>query len=324
METTHAATADLLASASSASFRSKEETALSDRRPLSPSLTVLEARDAYLAENGFDTAGYTAATFDVEAFGRRYTFENTRDRKWAIPLHDLHHAATGYGTDLVGEAEVGAFELMGGCRTPIVYGLDIVAVLMGLFIAPVRTIRAFADSRRARALFRQSIAYEELLGMPLGELRAQLGIPREGLSREPRRLHDEREAIRPDALPGAPRQPMWVAAFGAVHGLATSGTVAFELLRGRSLEGVALAGGAARWVGIAVGLLGALLAASSVAARRGSLGGRALFGHAAIGLIVLNVVSVLAFGMAPVLAVLSMAGPLVLLWALARRSEKRS
>ena len=319
METTQTA-AEIVVPASSATSASKHRAA-GARRPLPPSLTVLEARDAYLAENGFDTAGYTAPTFDVEAFGRKYTFENTADRKWAIPLHDLHHAATGYGTDLVGEAEVGAFELMGGCRTPIVYGLNIVAVIMGMFIAPVRTLLAFADARGARTLFRESHDYDELLGLSLGDLRAKLGIPRDGLSREPRRLHDEKEAARPDAMPGAPRQPRWVAVFGGVYGLATFGTVAFELVRARSLEGIPLDGGGARWIGIAVAALSALLAASALPARRGSLGGRALFGHAAFGLVVANVVSVIAFGMAPALAVVSIAGPLLLLVALARRAS---
>ncbi|HVJ88278.1 MAG TPA: hypothetical protein VM580_00640 [Labilithrix sp.] len=298
----------------------KGASSASDRRPLPPRLSVLQARDAYLAENGFDTAGYTAGTFDVEAFGRTYTFTNTADRKWAIPLHDLHHAATGYGTDLVGEAEVGAFELMGGCRTAIVYALNISAVVMGLFVAPVRTLRAFVDSRRARALFRQQDPYGRLLEMPLGDLRDKLGIPREGLAREARRLHDEREVRRSDAMPGAPRQPLWVAAVGAVQGLATLGVASFELVRGRSLEG-ALLDGAACWLGFATAALGALLAASAPAVRRGSLGGRALFGHAAFGLVVVNVVAAVAFAMAPALAASTSILPLLLLWALARRTS---
>ncbi len=29
-----------------------------------------------------------------------------------IPFNDLHHVATGYGTDVLGEAEIGAWELL--------------------------------------------------------------------------------------------------------------------------------------------------------------------------------------------------------------------
>ena len=32
-----------------------------------------------------------------------------------LPWHDLHHVATGYGTGLIGEAEISAYELRAGC-----------------------------------------------------------------------------------------------------------------------------------------------------------------------------------------------------------------
>ncbi|MBX3232183.1 MAG: hypothetical protein KIT84_19290 [Labilithrix sp.] len=290
-----------------------------NRRPLPSSLSVRAARDAYLEENGFDVGGYTADTFDVEAFGRKYTFTNSSDRKWAIPLHDLHHVATGYGTDLVGEAEIGAFELVGGCRTPVVYALNVVAVLVGFALAPVRTLRAFLHARRAgaRALYRSVPSVDPVLDIPLGDLRARLGIPRGGLSSERRRLHDEGEARRADALPSAPPQRRWVVALGLVNGLATAGTVMFELWRGRTLEGVPLAGGA-RAVAYGVLAAGLVMAASAPSLRRGSIGGRALFGHAALALIVLDVVSALRFGMAPALAAAACAAPILLLLRLMR------
>src|SRR5262249_15470275 len=150
--------------------------------------------------------------------------------------------------------------------------------------APLRTLRAFADARGARALYRQGDDYEPLLELSLGELREKLGVPREGLAARPRRLHDAEEAKRSDAMPSAPAGPAWARPGGAIYGLATLAAVVFELARGRSLEGVALAGGA-RWLGIGCAVLATLLAASAPAARRGSLGGRALFGHAAAGLV---------------------------------------
>jgi hypothetical protein len=160
------------------------------RRPLPSTLTVRAARDAYLAENGFDTAGYSAPTYEVDAFGRRFTLRNTDDRKRALPLHDLHHLAIGYGTDLVGEAEVAAWELRAGCRTPIIYALNLAAVLLGLLLAPRRIARAFLDARGATTLYRQEHDYTALLGLTLGELRARLGVPNGGVAREPRRLHE--------------------------------------------------------------------------------------------------------------------------------------
>lgn len=288
------------------------------RRPLPPSLRVEDALASYLDENGFDVGGYTAPTFDVEAFGRTYTYANTRDRKWAIPLHDLHHAATGYGTDLVGEAEIGAWELVAGCRTPIVYALNGVAVLMGLFVAPLRTLRAFRDARGGRALYRIDHDYAALLALPLGELRSRLGIPSGGLARAPRRLHDEAERERSDPLPGAPPVASWAVALAAIHGVATLAVVAFELARGRSLEGVPLDGAGVRVLAAATAALGALLVAGAPSARRGSLGGRALLGIGAVGLVVANGIALAAFGAAAPVVAAAIAPMLILLAALRR------
>ena len=151
------------------------------------------AIDRYLGENGFDRADYTAPTVEVEAFGRSFRLRNRPNRQWAIPLHDLHHVATGYGTDLIGEAEIGVWELRGGCRRPVVYGLNIAAVVMGLFLAPLRLWRAFADARGARTLYVQEHDYAALLALPLGELRRRLGVPPAGVVRAPRRLHAKAE-----------------------------------------------------------------------------------------------------------------------------------
>ncbi len=74
---------------------------------LDPDSTVREGRDAYLADNGFDMAGYTAKTFALPMFGREVHLPNPPSRQRALARHDLHHALTGYGTDYIGEAEIG-------------------------------------------------------------------------------------------------------------------------------------------------------------------------------------------------------------------------
>lgn len=73
----------------------------------SDSLLVKEGRDLYLAANGFSIRDYDMPTFTIGILGMRLKFPNTAGRKRAIPLHDLHHVLTGYGTDWVGEAEIG-------------------------------------------------------------------------------------------------------------------------------------------------------------------------------------------------------------------------
>ncbi len=164
--------------------------------PLRPTLGIRAARDAYLAENGFSTDEYTKDFVSLMAFGMTFPLPNGANRKWAIPLHDLHHVATGYGSDVVGEAEIGAWELGAGCRRPVTYVLNAFAMTIGLCFAPARVVEAFRAGSRSRSLYRHPFDFEARADEPLGALRAHLGIPVEGLATWPRRLHD-----------GAPRQP---------------------------------------------------------------------------------------------------------------------
>ena len=174
-----------------------ETASLSDlSRPLDARVPVKKGLDEYLSENGFQVSEYTAPTVRLKILGRYHDFPNTRARQWAIPLHDLHHVATGYGTDWVGEAEIGAWELRAGCRTVIVYYLNAMAVLIGAAIAPRRVLAAWRAARSARALYRSPMTYEQALSMTIGELRAHLGVPEEGLATAGRRLHPDAQAKR--------------------------------------------------------------------------------------------------------------------------------
>ena len=113
----------------------------------------------------------------------------------AIPFHDLHHVATGYGTDFVGEAEVGMWELRAGCETAVVYFLNGMAVLIGLSLSPRRMLAAYRAAKGAQSLYRAPVPVEKLLAMRVGELRAHLGVPDKGIGVE-RRLHEDARLLR--------------------------------------------------------------------------------------------------------------------------------
>jgi hypothetical protein len=150
------------------------------------SLTVREGRDRYLCDNCFSMDTYTAPRVTVDfLFGTRVTFPNTRDRQRAIPLHDLHHVATGYGTDLVGEGEIGAWEIAAGCNSLALYVLNGTVFLIGLVAHPIRTVRAFRRGWSHRTLYRDPITYDELLVLTVAELRARLGVPPHGVADHP-------------------------------------------------------------------------------------------------------------------------------------------
>ncbi|HYL64494.1 MAG TPA: hypothetical protein VE077_17910 [Candidatus Methylomirabilis sp.] len=99
-----------------------------------------------------------------------------------MPLHDLHHVLTGFGTNWIGEAEIGAWELRAGCNSFITYFLNGGGVLIGLFVSPRRVCRAFRAAKGQRTLYRDPLAYESLLRMTVSELRTRLGIPPQGLA----------------------------------------------------------------------------------------------------------------------------------------------
>lgn len=153
-------------------------------------MLVRDALAQYFAINGFTTAAYTAPTVEIPIGPLTIPLPNTAGRQRVVKLHDLHHLATGYGTDLVGEAEIGAWELRAGCTSLAAYVYNGMAVAMGLLIAPRRTVQAFLDARGTMTLYRLGLDYDEALGLEVDELRRRLGVRPEGMAtRHPVRLH---------------------------------------------------------------------------------------------------------------------------------------
>jgi len=147
------------------------------------SLSMREARDLYFKQNGFSIEHYSAPTFTIKLAGIPFTFPSTASRKRALPLHDFHHILTGYGTNWVGEAEIGAWELRAGCNSFITYWLNGWGVVIGMFMSPRRVWRAFRSARGQHTLYRESEPYGALLEFTVGALRGRLGIPPAGFAK---------------------------------------------------------------------------------------------------------------------------------------------
>ena len=141
-----------------------------------------EARDLYFKQNGFSIAAYSAPTFTIKLAGIPFTFRSTASRKRILPLHDLHHILTGYGTTFIGEAEIGAWELRAGCNTFVAYWLNGSGVIIGLFISPRRVWRAFRAARGQHTLYLEDQPYAALLALTVSALRRKLGIPPTGFA----------------------------------------------------------------------------------------------------------------------------------------------
>ncbi len=158
--------------------------------PRPVSMRVREARNVYLAENGFTEEAYDSPTTSGSFLGMKFAVPNPPPHQRAIRLHDLHHVATGFGTDHAGEAEISAWQARRGLHGTGMYVTTIVMVnaLLGVVFAPRRTLVALR-SVGAGSLFRMTIDYESLLERTVGELREMLAIPPYGIASLPRGLH---------------------------------------------------------------------------------------------------------------------------------------
>lgn len=144
-----------------------------------PSATLLAARDEYFRVNQFGpNGGYDDAWVDFKLGPIPMPFPNSPGRKRAVRFHDLHHALTGYATDLIGEFEISAWEIGSGCADHLAaWQLNLGGMTGGLFGAPRRTWRAFLRGRQSRNLYRSQ--YDEaLLQRRVADVRRELLLDR--------------------------------------------------------------------------------------------------------------------------------------------------
>jgi hypothetical protein len=137
---------------------------------------VRDARAQYFASNGFGDGGYDARWVKLSLGPIPFAFPNTAARVRAVRLHDLHHVATGYDTSVLGEAEIGAWEIGSSCRGFLAaWILNLYAMTLGLWIDPGAVFRAFLRGRHTGNLYLGEWD-ERLLDGRVGELRARLRL----------------------------------------------------------------------------------------------------------------------------------------------------
>jgi ubiquinone biosynthesis protein Coq4 len=139
---------------------------------IEPGVNVREARDRYLAAAGFTTESYVDPNFVIKVGFLTMRFPNPG----LLPMHDLHHVATGYDSSLIGESEISVFELRAGWGKPLIFFLCCGSLLIGLCVAPKRMWQAWKRARGARSLYETTMPYETLLAMNVGELRELIGL----------------------------------------------------------------------------------------------------------------------------------------------------
>lgn len=155
-------------------------------------MKVRDARDAYLRENGFSVEAYDERWTHATFFGLfDFVVPNTPKHRWAIMRHDLHHVATGYGTDQLGEGEISVWELRRGLRGagPYVGSIIAVGALFGSLLAPRRMWNAWRGAGRGESLLGLDGDYDALLELDVAALRTKLGVHANGVCGPVRGLH---------------------------------------------------------------------------------------------------------------------------------------
>jgi len=141
-------------------------------------LSLRDARGRYFADNAFgDDGGYGKKWVKLQLGPLPFAFPNSAARVRAVKYHDLHHVVTGYDTDLVGEAEIGAWEIASGCAGfAAAWILNLYAMALGFLSGrPGAVWRAFLRGRHTKNLYRDEYC-EALLDARLGAVRARLGL----------------------------------------------------------------------------------------------------------------------------------------------------
>ena len=139
-------------------------------------ITLREGLHRHLAEHGFPQDGGDTERWVVLRVGPiPVCLPNLAVRRRAMLPHDLNHVVSGYDHDLVGELEIGAWEIGGGCSHYLAaWVLAWSGLVPGVVIAPKRVFAAFVRGRRTHNLFGTDT--EAILDRPLAEVRASLGL----------------------------------------------------------------------------------------------------------------------------------------------------
>ena len=143
-----------------------------------PEMSLGDARKLYFELNGFPfDGGYEERWIKVKMWRIPVWLPNTKGRRQAVRLHDLHHIVTEYPTTWRGEAEISAWEIGGGGLHRYYAGwiLDLMNIAQGLVINPRGLHRAFLRGRQSRNLYRSEFN-DELLAHSVGEVRQRLRL----------------------------------------------------------------------------------------------------------------------------------------------------
>lgn len=120
-------------------------------------MTLQDELAAFYERSGFGPIpGARPLTVKVYTGCMLVPMPNIETRRRYLKYHDFHHLATGYSTGRIGEGEVSAWELGTGSAfvSPMLGGMNLIALSTGLALEPRRMWRAFRRGCTSRNLYR--------------------------------------------------------------------------------------------------------------------------------------------------------------------------
>ena len=143
-------------------------------------MTAAEALKDYYRTHYFGDRALTDRWIWFRLWKISLPFPNSRGRRNAIALHDLHHVLTGYKTDWAGEGEVAAWELASGFPPEhrVGYSYAPLTLIIGLLIAPFRICRAWRRGKNRMNLCHLDVELgrEKLMSLSLPDLKRRLEL----------------------------------------------------------------------------------------------------------------------------------------------------
>jgi len=137
-----------------------------------------------------------------------FAYPNTKGRKRLMAAHDLHHLLVGYETDLLGEAELGAWELGTGLpdRSAVRYAIRVFGFMLPRFPGRLRT--AFVRGRHCRNLLGRPLD-DAMFARTVADVRGELGLDRSVPEASPEDLREWRRwALKAIAVVWGPIVPI--------------------------------------------------------------------------------------------------------------------
>ena len=133
---------------------------------------VRTALQNYFVRNDFGTDGGYESTWVFLKFGPlSLPLYNSRARRRAVPIHDLHHLVTGYDTSPKGEAQIATWAIAAGVHDKwFAFAINLPALVYGFVLWPKTTLSAWKAGRSSNSLYRFDFG-DWMLELSLAELR---------------------------------------------------------------------------------------------------------------------------------------------------------